>query len=723
MNSHPISKPVPRADGKDKSLGRTQYIADFPKTDMLCARFYRSAVSRGKILKVSFPELPAGYHIIGKEAVPFKNCVALIKDDWPAFADEEVRYVGQIMYVVAGPDPGEVDRLISLIRVEYEEKPAAVTLNDSLSLKGGPIHDSDNVYSDILIQHGDSNRAFETAIRVIEGVYETGFQEQLYLEPQGLTAWPEENGGKVVIKGSLQCPYYVKHAVEAAFGEGIKVRVIQTTTGGGFGGKEDYPEIMGVPLAAAALRIGKPLRMIFDRTEDMAFTSKRHPSRTRIRTAHDETGKISGIDIDLLLNGGAYESYSTIVLQRALFHATGVYNIPNVRIRGRALATNTVPSGAFRGFGAPQSLFAIESHLNRICTELGSDPLSYRAPMLVEKGDRTVTGGSYHGNVILPSLIESADKLSGFSDKFARYGKENGGTVRRGIGISLFNHGCGFTGDGEQRIIKAEVALRHRTDGKVEILVASIDMGQGPTTTFRKLVSRVLGIPMDRIVYENPDTDAVPDSGPTVASRTMMIVGNLVVQAAEEMKRRLAEDENASDSDFSVHKHYVMPPGIEWDQDTLEGDAYAAYGWGVNVIEVELDTVSYECRVSGSWGVYDAGVAIDEKVVNGQIQGGMSQALGYGYLEFCETDERGVFKQRTMADYIVPTSLDFPRTHAETIDNPYEHGPFGAKGAGEMVHDGGHAAFAIAVSQASGALCARIPVTPERILELMNENR
>jgi CO/xanthine dehydrogenase Mo-binding subunit len=717
----PISASIPRLDGKAKADGSAAYIADIPFPEVLIARFYRSEFTRGRIRKILLPQIPDGYHVVDHRDVPGENHVALIQNDWPAFAEEEIRYRGQVILLIAGPDPVVVDRLIRAVKVEYEPQEAAVTVDDALSLKGGPIHGEDNLFADLSLRRGDPDRAFATADRVIEGEYSTGFQEQLYLEPQGLVARPHstndsahmESGHRdtIVIQGSMQCPYYVKHAVEEVMGPGFDVRVIQTVTGGGFGGKEDYPEIMGAPLAVAAWKIGKPVRMIFDRSEDLAWTSKRHPSRTRIRTAHDADGSITGFDFDIILDGGAYSSYSLIVLQRAVFTSTGAYKFPSARVRGRAVATNTVPSGAFRGFGAPQAIFALEMHMERIARELGLPPLRVRGGYFLESGDATITGGRIRGEVILHRLVERARELSEYDRKRTRYETE----PWRGIGLALFNHGCGFTGDGEQRIIKAKVRIRKDEEDRVELLVASIDMGQGPQTTLRKIAGRVLGISPEEIVYRNPDTDRVPDSGPTVASRTAMVVGYLVQKAAEKLKHRWVPGRMQE-----AEADYTMPPELRWDQETLTGDAYATFGWGVNVVEVCVDPVTWETHVTGAWGVYDVGVALDDRVVLGQIQGGMSQALGFGALEKLEVDDGGVFMQRSMADYMVPTTLDLPRTAGETIDNPYEYGPFGAKGMGEMVHNGGHAALAAAVEQAVGRSCHGVPLTPERLLEIMS---
>lgn len=705
-----ISRSIPRPDGRAKALGKAEYIADFDYKDALTARFYRSNFTRGILKKVSIPELPEGYWHINHEDVPVDgdNSLALIKKDWPAFVRDEVRYKGQIIGIICGPDPELVDEIIRGIEFEYEAVEAPVSMDDSLALKGGALVGNDNIFADISLGNGRPEREFENAVTVIEGIYETGFQEQLYMEPQGLVAWVENN--KVHVHGSMQCPYYVKHAVQEILGEDYDVRAVEATIGGGFGGKEDYPEIMGAPLAVAALKTGKPLKMIFDRSEDLAWTSKRHPSRIRVKSAHDKAGKILAMDIDCLIDGGAYESYSLIVLMRAVFTSTGVYNIPQLKVRGRAVASCTVPSGAFRGFGAPQAIFALEMHMEKCARRFDRESLAYKKDYFLKKGDPTITGGTIRDDVILDKMIRRSEEMSDYSRKRALY-KD---LPWKGIGMALFNHGCGFTGDGEQRIIKARAKVKKRADGIVEIHTASVDFGQGPRTTFRKVVGSVLGINPMEIHFILPDTDIVPDSGPTVASRTIMIVGYLLQEAAKELKLNWKEGE-----DQEVIRHYEMPPGMTWDQETLRGDAYATFGWGVNICEVEVDPLSWETKVIGAWAVYDVGVAIDERVVIGQIQGGMSQALGYGAMENLTVDSEGVFRQRSMADYMVPTSLDFPRTAADTIDNPYPYGPFGAKGMGEMVHDGGHAAFAAAVEQAVGKECPRIPLIPETLMEIM----
>ena len=748
MKPSSISKAIPKPDGQPKAAGTALYVADLPFGDravegvsdagsvplgadaglgpeVLHGRFYRSPHPRGRITALHLPETPDGYTIVTAADLPAdgKNEIPMAAArDLPCFADGEVRYIGQIVATVCGPDAAEVDRLVRAIELEVDPAPPAVTLEDSEALKGGPIHGEDNVFARVDLDRGDVEAAFASAHRIVEGEYRTGHQEQFYMEGQGLIAWPDGDG--VGIRGSLQCPYYVSHTLRHVMAlEEEQVRVIQDTVGGAFGGKEDYPEIMGAPLAVAARAAGKPVRLIMDRVEDLSYTSKRHPSRTRYRSALDAEGNILGMDVAVDLLGGAYETYTKIVLMRSVFHSLGAYRIPAFRIRGRGMAANTVPAGAFRGFGAPQSLFGIEMHMEELARAAGEDSLAFKTRHLVNQGDDTVTGGTFREPVILRSLAEKMDAMADYSAKRAAYAdarrdtESRGSGLLRGIGMSYLLHGAGFTGDGEQTIIKGEVALEKRADGAVEILCASVDMGQGCQTTFRKVVGGVLDIPPEDILFPFPDTRRVPDSGPTVASRTIMVVGFLLQKAAEELKATWKDGEAQR-----VERKYELPPGIVWDQTTFSGDSYPTYGWGVNAVEVAVDPVTWETEVTGAWGVYDVGRAIDDLVVEGQIQGGMSQALGFGAMEKLETDEEGRFRQVAMADYMVPTSLDFPRTGAATLDNPYEYGAFGAKGMGEMVHDAGHAAFAAAVEQAVGRSCPRIPLVPETLMALMNES-
>ncbi|MDZ7795275.1 MAG: xanthine dehydrogenase family protein molybdopterin-binding subunit [Spirochaetia bacterium] len=705
-----ISTPVERVDARAKTDGTARYLADMTFEGMLYAKAVRSERARAKIINVEVPRLPKGYYYIDASDIPSegKNKIEIIKDDWPVFADREVRFIGDTIALIVGPDRGELNRLCREVKVEYEDLSPALTLDEAEELKGGPIHGHDNAFADYHLKKGEPEEAFKRADRIIEDVVSTGYQEHIYMEPQAVVVQPQK-GGKLNVYFSGQCPFYVRHAVAATLGvEEGEVRVQQAVTGGAFGGKEHYPDVVSTSLAVAAHKTGRPVGYFFDRVEDISYTVKRHPSRTSFRTALDERGNVLAMDIDLKLNAGAYESCSMVVLQRSIFSVNSVYDIPNVKVRGRAFATNNVPSDAFRGFGAPQGLYAMEVHMSHLARALGLSELDFKRRYLLKKGGVTISNGHVHEEVKLPEMIERIDRMSGYRRKIEEF--KPGGW--RGIGFSMVNHGSGFTGSGEQDIIRAVVKIKKRADGYVELFASNVEMGQGPLTTFPKIAAAVLGIPVDKVIYNNPDTDLVPDSGPTVASRTIAIVGYLVQEAAKKLKARWNES-----GEPVVEQHYAPPSYLRWDQEKLEGDAYPSYGWGIKVIEVEVDPLTYEVETKGIWAVHDVGVAIDEQVVEGQVDGGIIQGLGWGSLEKLEVKD-GRFLQRTMADYTIPTSMDFPKIESALVDNPYEYGPFGAKGAGELVFEGAAEAFTSAVQMAIDRDMQRIPVTPEYIMEV-----
>ncbi len=705
-----VSDPVPRVDAAEKASGTALYLADLHVPGMLHAHSVRSDRPRALITSVRYPEMPAGYAVVDSRDIPpgGRNAILMIKDDWPVFADREVRFRGQTIALVVGPDRGVLADLCGRVIVTYEDGEPAFTMEESLALKGGAIHGTGNLFADYTVTNGDPDRAMRAAATIVEEVFETGFQEHIYMETQGsLASW---EGGRLTLHASMQCPYYLKKALVHALGlRKEDVRIVAPHTGGGFGGKEHYPDVLATAAAVASRKVGRPVRLVLDRHEDIANTPKRHPSWIRVRTALDAGGAILGMEIDTRLNAGAYETCSGVVLQRAVFTATGAYDIPNVRVRGRAYATNIVPTDAFRGFGAPQALFAIEMHMDHLARRVGADPVEFKRRWLQKKGSRTVTSGTVRDDVLLPSMLERILDLSGYR------AKRSAPVKGRGIGISLFNHGCAFTGSGERDLIKGRVGLRANADGTVRILAAGIDMGQGVLTTFRKVVAGSLGIPIERVLYDLADTDLVPDSGPTCASRSIMIVGYLLQTAAQKLKAQWKDG-----AALEVTEEYHHPPHLAWDQEHLHGDAYPTWGWGVNAVEVSVDPVTFEVKTENVWTIYDVGYPVDRLIVEGQAHGGMSQALGWAGLEKLEAKD-GAFRQVTMADYCIPTSLDFPSTRTELVENPYPFGPFGAKGAGELVFDGGAPAFALAVQDALGVEVRALPLTPERIMTLARE--
>lgn len=710
-----ISNPIQKIDHRTKVEGRAKYVGDLRLEGMLYAKTLRSAKARAYIKEVVIPSLPDGYWVIDHKDVPGKNRLKVIVDDQPLLAKDQVNYIGEPILLVVGPEKQGILDILSRIQIRYEEREAIFSIEQAEQNVIPPIYGKDNCFAFYRYQRGSLEGIFAQAATIIEETFETGYQEHLYIEPQGVVGCWEE--GKITVHGSMQCPYYIKNAVMQALGyEEDQVQIVQATTGGGFGGKEDYPSLLACHVALAAYKVKKPVQLLLDRKEDIEVTTKRHPSRIRYKTALDQQGNILGMDIQICLDGGAYAGLSSVVLQRALIAAVGVYNIPNFSVQGKVVATNTVPTGAFRGFGAPQSFFAIEMVMNHIANKLQMEPLEWKKRYMVSQGDPTSTDGRYRDPVMLSEMLQEAEKMSGYTQKHRSYGQQRKGKSRRGIGISLFLHGCGFTGSGERDHIRSIVKLRKYKDGIIEILVSNVDMGQGLRTTLSKIVSDVLEKPIEQILYKNPDTDRVPDSGPTVASRSLMIVGRLLEKVARKLKGIWQDGEEQE-----IIEHYQHPELIPWDEKTFQGDAYPTYSWGVNVVEVEVDTITGAVQMEGVWSVYDIGNAIDDTIIRGQIEGGILQGLGYGYFERM-TASKGAIQQKSVTDYIIPTAKDIVTMKNKLIYNPYAEGPFGAKGAGELTLIGGAPALAAAVENAIGVVLCKIPVTPEELMEVLADD-
>ena len=691
----------PRVDAREKTSGRALYLADIPVPDALSVRFLLSPLAHARIRSLILPHLPPGIISVDARDVPGKNAVSMIKENWPLFPEQEVSYVGQPVLLLAGPDPALLSQLLGQIVVEYQELPAVTSISEADA--SGPDHVFARYHLDFKAQNQQGGQHAKQDELVFEETFATGAQEHLYLEPQAVLA--QVLDGRLEVTGSMQCPFYVRKALTTITGwDAGRIRVIQSVTGGGFGGKEDFPSVLAGYAAVTAIKAGKPVRIVLQRREDLAMTTKRHPSRITYRTTLDRAGNIRFARAEILTDGGAFEGLSSTVLQRTMFSAAGVYRIPRMRVAARALRTNLVPSGAFRGFGSPQAFFAMEMHMSHLARSRRENPLAFKKRFLLRRGDQTITGGLLRDPVKLEEMIETAAAASDYHDKYKRFPQERG-ELRRGIGVSLFSHGCGFTGSGERDIIKARVRLRRTAGNRVEILAASVEMGQGTLTVLRTIVARTLCIPVSRVVFSNPDTDHVPDSGPTVASRTVMVVGALLQRAARRLKE-LPEEE------AEVEEEYTQPPEMAWDQETFTGDAYPAFSWGVNIVEVEVDPLTFEVFPRHVWAVYDVGEAIDEELVRAQCEGGIVQGLGYALTEVLEVGN-GRYLQGSLTDYVIPGSRDIPEIDVSFVSNPYAYGPFGAKGAGELPFTGPAPAVADAVEHALGIRVDRIPLRPE----------
>ena len=576
----------------------------------------------------------------------------------------------------------------------------------------------------------------------------------MYLETQGALSVPLPDGG-LEITLSLQCPYYVHSAVIQALGlPADKVSIRQPTTGGGFGGKEDYPSMMAVWSGLLALKSGHPVRLIYDRSEDIRTTTKRHPSKVRHKMGLKKDGSIVAMEVDLLLDGGAYTTLSRVVLQRSVLHAAGAYRVPNASIRGRVVATNTPPTGAFRGFGAPQAFFAMERNMDKAARILGMDPADLRLKNVIRKGDRFPFGQTLNEEAGAEAVLRRAIELSGYREKRARYDSERAlnKRIRRGIGLSVVMHGGGFTGSGEDNM--GSIVKLDFVDDTFRVLASSVDMGQGSATVLPMIVAEALGVPMDQVVAPPADTVLVPNSGPTVASRTTMFVGATAYDACRNMVSKLA--------DFLAAEHNCPPASIlfeggtyklpggqlsileaarrfvakhgplfaegtykgpesdnPWDEKSFSGDAYKGYAWLATVVDLEVDMDTYEANPLEVTLVAEVGRVLHPILARGQLTGGALQILGLAHLEDLSITSDGTYSATHMNSYLVPTTLDTPKWTVDFIEEPCPYGGYGAKGIGELPCDGSVPAFLSALDNALDVFAEKAPATGEYLYELL----
>ncbi|MGA1983161.1 MAG: xanthine dehydrogenase family protein molybdopterin-binding subunit [Acidobacteriaceae bacterium] len=770
-----------RKEGRAKVTGRAVYVDDITLPDMWYGATVRSTIARGRITSITFdPAIDwSQFTIVTAADIPGKNTIVHLTEDHACLAAERINHPAEPILLLAHPDKAALHAAVEAVHITYEEFHGVFTIEDSeLGAAGDeskiiwrddpatdPKHNAaPNTFKTFLMRSSDDPAAHDAALEaafaaadfVVEGEYRTGAQEQLYIENNGVIAEafrsPAGSLESVCVSGSMQCPYYLVHALELVFNlPAEKCRVIQTETGGAFGGKEDFPSVIGSHAALLAMKSGHPVKICYDRAEDLIATTKRHPSRTRHRTAVSKDGKLLAGEIEVVIDGGAYVTLSPVVLSRATIHAPGPYRWPHLTVRAKAMATNVAPHGAFRGFGAPQSLFALERHMDKIARVVGIAPEELRRRNFLATGDHTATGQHLSDPVDMQGLLTRALRKSNYHARRAEFDRTNPtSTVKRGIGFAAFMHGSGFTGSGERRL-NSVVKIELTADGRPNILVSSTEFGQGTNTILSQVCAQTLRLPYEDVLIAQPDTSIVPNSGPTVASRTAMIVGKLVERASESMLATLAPYlanlEQIADFDYSVacevpatytpadfrraaqaylaqhgsliaEARYEAPGNIFWDDDQYRGDAYPTYAWAVYVAEVAVDTLTYMAEVTDFHALQEVGKVIHPVLAKGQVEGGVAQGIGYALYEKCEYQD-GLMRNNQMTNYIMPTSADLPPIHVYFEETPSIHGPGGAKGIGELPMDGPAPAILNAIEHATGISFTQIPLLPEDIFERM----
>ncbi|TFH09399.1 MAG: xanthine dehydrogenase [Candidatus Atribacteria bacterium] len=746
-----IGAALPRPDAVGKVRGEAKYVDDLVFHGMLHGRVVRSPHPHARLLSIDTQaalQNPAVACVVTSDDVPGDNVVHVIYDDQPALAKHVVRYVGEPVALVAASSRAAAKAAADSLVIRYEELPTVSDPVEALRPESPVIvslaeaaEGGGNLFNEMVLYKGDISRGFSDADVTIEGEYQTGYQEHAYIETQGAIAVPEDSGS-FAIYGSMQCPFYVQRAVSKVLGLPMaKIRVIQTTTGGAFGGKEDVPSQICSLAALMAWQSRRPVKLVLDRGEDILTTSKRHPARVRYRTGAKLDGSITAIDVDVILDAGAYQTLSSAVLWRSLCTAAGPYRIPHVRVNAKSVATNTVPNGAFRGFGSPQVIFPHESQMDQLAEKLGIDRAEIRRRNVLKLGDRSSTEQLLDQSVGIGGSLDRATEMIAWDERLAAVAQFNAqsDSAQRGLGISCVLYGVGLGGKAPF-LDKAGATMKLEPDGSVAVAVGTVEMGQGLTTSLLQIAAQELGIPIERIQLAPVDTSRVPDSGPTVASRGTMMSGLAVLNAARKLRERVeivAEMQGITPSDIHARWDEIanafwlnnLDPAVEgwaktepvsWDPETGLGDVYPVYAYATHIAEVEVDTATGETDVIDFVAVHDSGRILNRTLAAGQVQGGVAQGIGFALMEHIPQRD-GHLLVNGLTTYRLPTIRDVALDMGvDFVEATFSAGPFGAKGLGEVPLMAAHAAVASAVSHAVGRPAKSYPLDPEAVASLLS---
>ncbi|NQV50491.1 MAG: xanthine dehydrogenase family protein [Candidatus Marinimicrobia bacterium] len=745
--SHIIGKSLKRVDARGKTTGETKFLTDLNLDNMLHAAPVYSQIPYGQLLGIDISKAesdPDYIAFFSARDIPGENQVGVILADQPLIASETVRYIGDSVGILIAKTDEAAQRLAKLVEVYVKPFTPVLSIDESRDATENFIHAS-NLACEHQVKRGDPEAAFSLADHIIEARFETPFQEHYYLEPQACIAQRTSAGGIFII-GSIQCPFYVQKAVARALALPFsKIKIEQAPTGGAFGGKEDIPSETCTRAALAAFILKRPVKMVYGRIVDVQLTSKRHPFQMHYKVGVSSAGKLLAAEIQLEENAGAYATLSSVVSYRSAMQAMGPYVIDNISVKSKSYYTNLPPTGAFRGFGSPQAAFGHERMMDIIAATLKMDPVEFRLHNILKLDTKTLTGHHLKVSVGAEETLRTAVEASGWNSR----SESTDPRWKTGYGVALIHYGnclgaAGWFMDG------SGVKIKIHRDGSIAVAFGLIEMGQGALTVVNQMTAEALGVEPSRITVLPTDTEQVPDSGPAVASRNVIMTGNAIRDAASKLlpvlKEAAAEllqcdlkeikierglvtnSRNAGSLGFTELANYLYlsnrpmdvlgwwhVPELEYDAATGIGEAYFTYSYATHIAKVKVDTLTGLVKVAKIWASHDVGRALNPAGLEAQIEGGTVQGIGWALTENFKLDLGRVLTDN-LTTYLLPTAMDVGEIESIIVEDPEPEGPWGAKGIGEPAIIPTAAAIANAVSHALGKPINRIPIIPEQIL-------
>jgi len=754
MKFSKVNKSIKRVDAYEKVTGKAKFAADLFFPNMLYGKVLRSKYPHARIVKIDIEKAlayPGVEAIITAEDVP-NNKFGVIIQNQQVLARKEALYIGDGIAVVAAETKEAAAKAIELINVEYKELPGIFDPEEAEKKNASLIHSEleNNQVVHHRLRKGDTEKGFTQAGIILEREYTTQFIEHGYIEPESLAAVPHEHNTLVTIYGSIQNPFSCRNAVASVLKVPLnKVRIIQNHMGGSFGGKDEVMSSMAARTAILALKTDRPVKMVNTRDESIIESYKRHPYKMKYKVGATQEGKLVAMEIECLADSGAYACQTPFVTWRSVVQATGPYELPNVKTDTYGYYTNNVYTGAMRGYGSPQIIFAQESLMDELAEKLKMTPMELRLKNIYHNNSITASGQKLDNHqVSLEEVINKAVEAGNYIEKYREYSKPQSGDKKRGIGMAVSFRGCSL---GAEATDAAGAIVAIQRDGSILISCGLAENGEGLKTVFTQIAAEELGVDIRRINYLEVDTSVSPESGPTVASRSTLLGGNAVKNATQQLKEVIAEMvadkfkvkvsnlvfKNANVYEKSKNQKIISfdkaidlaneqgvflsafgwykAPDISWDEEIGQGRPYFTYVYGCQIAEVEVDTATGQIEVLKMTAAHDVGRAINPACLKGQIYGGVMMGLGYGIMEEVET-VNGYIKNTNFDEYLIPTVKDMPEISPLIVENPDPYGPYGAKSIGEPTLELGAPAITNAVAQATGKRIRNLPLNLERVL-------
>ena len=748
-----VGQSVPRKDGRGKVTGETKFFSDMALPDMLYAKVARSKYPHANIRKIDIEKakaIPGVVAVLTHKDVPALNGFGILLPDQPVLCYDKVRYLGDAIALVAAESWEAATKGVEAVEVDYEPLPVVSDPIEAMKADAPKVHEKGNILRHATVKVGNVDTAFREAAVIVENTYRTGRQMHMYLETESGIGMLDDRGRPVLYVGG-QSPYRDQMQVSRALGmKPDEIRVISTPVGGAFGGKEE--NTVQIPLAMLALKTKRPVKMVWTREESGVTGIKRHPMIVTMKTAADRHGRITANQVRIVADTGAYASLGPTVLDVAVENSCGPYRIPNIDIDGYSVYTNNGVAGAFRGFGAPQVNFAIESNIDIIAEKLGLDRLEIRKANVVREGDIGPFGHRIIGSVGIYETLQRAERSDLWKNRETYKSKPSSPWAKRGIAVTTAIKGFGFGALPDF----AAASIQITPTGKFVVGVSCPEIGQGGITAYAQIAAEALNCDVSDIYIASADSDLSPDSGTSSSSMGLVRGGNAILAAAPKMKKILLQTASklmgepqtdlASGRSIVTSRHnsgksvtyldiaqYLHGKGEETKvvagfevprvDKPVEGSLeipHLSYMYATAIALIEVDSLTGGTRVLQFYLSADAGRIVNPQSYTGQCEGAIVQGLGFALTEETQI-ENGQVRTNNFTTYIIPTICDVPEIKVEPVETHDTFTPLGAKGLGEIGIVPVGSAIANAIYDATSTRLFILPATPERVYQAIKE--